>query len=110
MAQLTFGMPKGEVTLKVLVGHDFRHQRTLLAAGQPLPRPVWTLGVIDTGSNVTCVTAAVLQKLGLVFTGQVASHTAAGQVIVNLFEVSLSIPPPGNLPGAMLSRPNLLVM
>jgi hypothetical protein len=110
MAKLTFGIPKGELTLKVLVGHNYKHQKTLLAAGQPLPRPVWTTGVIDTGTNVTGVTPAVLQALGLTFTGQVASHTVTGQVIVNLFEVSLSIPPPANLPGAMLTRPNLLVM
>jgi hypothetical protein len=66
--------------------------------------------VIDTGSTVTCVTPALLQRLGLRPIGQGSSHTVAGQAAVNLFEVSLSIPPAANVPGPMLTRGDLVVM
>jgi hypothetical protein len=110
MAQLTFAFPSGEPKLTVVVGHGRNALSTLLAAGQPIPQPIWTGGVIDTGSNVTCVTPAALQRLGLLSIGQSSSHTVAGQVAVKLFEVSLSIPPAGNVQGPMLTRRDLVVM
>jgi hypothetical protein len=108
MAQLTFGLPKGELRLAVLIGHDYNYQAALRTAGHALPRPDWTAGVIDTGSSVTCVTPTVLRTLGLALAGQATSHTAAGQMTVNLAEVSLNIPPPPNAQGPMLTRANLL--
>jgi hypothetical protein len=96
--------------LAVVIGHNRKHLAGRLAAGQPLQAPVWTTGVIDTGTNITCVTPAVLQQLRLASTGQRTSQTAAGQVTVNLIEVSVSIPPPGNVPGPMLTRRDLVVM
>jgi hypothetical protein len=52
----------------------------------------------------------VLQQLGLTSTGQGSSQTAGGLAAVNLFEVSLRIPSPGNDPGSMLTRLDLMVM
>ena len=110
MPQLTFPIPSGELTLLVMVGHNRKALAAVVAAGQALPPPIWTKGVADTGTNVTCVTPAVLQQLGLASTGQGSSQTAGGLAAVNLFEVSLSIPPPGNVPGPMLTRRDLIVM
>jgi hypothetical protein len=110
MPQLTFVFPSGELKLTVIVGHNRKDLGVRLAAGQALPSPVWTTGVIDTGTNVTCVTPDVLQRLGLTPTGQGKSQTAAGEAPVNLFEVSVSIPPPGNVAGPRLTRRDLTVM
>jgi hypothetical protein len=110
MPQLTFAIPSGELKLAVVIGHNRQHLAGLLAAGQALPAPIWTTGVIDTGTNVTCVTPAVLQQLGLASTGQSSSQTVAGHSAVNLFEVSVSTPPPGNVPAPMLTRRDLVVM
>jgi hypothetical protein len=110
MAQLTFAIPSGELKLRVLIGHGRKAMIPLLAGGPPLPAPVWTEGVVDTGSNITCVTPGVLQRLGIVSIGQSGSHTVGGQTAVNLFEVSLSIPPATNVPGPMLTRRDLCVM
>lgn len=52
----------------------------------------------------------MLQQLGLTSTGQGSSQTAGGLAAVNLFEVSLRIPSPGNDPGSMLTRLDLMVM
>lgn len=110
MPQLTFAFPSGEPKLTVVVGHNRKDLGVLLAAGQPIPSPVWTTGAIDTGSNVSCITPATLQKLGLLSTGQASSQTVAGSAAVNLFEVSLSIPPAGKVAGPMLTRRDLTVM
>jgi hypothetical protein len=110
MPQLTFAIPSGELKLTVVIGHNRKDLAVRLAAGQALPSPVWTTGVIDTGTNVTCVTPDVLQRLGLIPTGQGKSQTVAGEAAVNLFEVSLSIPPAGNVAGPMLTRRDLTVM
>jgi hypothetical protein len=110
MDQLTFEKPAGDLTLTVVVGHGRRALLDHLASGQQPPSPVWTTGVVDTGTNVTCVTSVVLQKLGLLSTGQGSSHTVSGEAAANLFSVSVSIPPPDNVPGPMLTRRDLTVM
>jgi hypothetical protein len=110
MAQLAFAISSGELKLTVVIGHGRRALGGLLAAGQPLPSPIWTPGVVDTGSTITCVTPALIQQLALQTIGTGYSQTVAGQATVNLFEVSLSIPPPGNVPGSMLTRHDLVVM
>jgi hypothetical protein len=94
----------------VLIGLNRKALTDLLAAGQPIPAPLWTDGVVDTGTNITCVTQEALSKLGIASTGQSSSHTAGGQKEVNLFEVSLSIPPAKNVSGSMLTLQDLVVM
>ena len=48
--------------------------------------------------------------LGVAPIGQGSTQTAGGLAAVDLYEVSLSIPPPGRAPGPMLTRLKLLVM
>lgn len=96
--------------MTVVVGLYHQAMVDRLAAGLSLPAPIWTTGVIDTGSTVTCVTADVIRRLGLPPAGQTSTQTAGGSVSVQLFRVSLSIPPAGNLPGSMLTRSDLIVM
>jgi len=111
MPQLTFPLSSsGELTLTVVIGHGRKALLGFLAARQPIPRPAWTTGVIDTGTNITCVTPAVLQRLQLSSTMQGSSQTVGGPVAANLFEVSVSIPPARNVPGPMLTRRDLVVM
>src|SRR5207244_420298 len=78
MAQLTFPIPSGELTLAVVIGHNRKALTALLAAGQAFPSPIWTMGVIDTGSNITCVTPTVLQRLALSSSSQSSSQTVGG--------------------------------
>ena len=110
MPQLTFAILSGELKLSVVIGLSGQEAAKSLATGRPIPTPIWANGFLDTGSNVTCITKDILQRLPLLSAGQTKTRTASGQVSVNLFEVSLSIPPAGNLPGPMLTRPNLIVM
>lgn len=110
MPQLTFPIQKNELQLSAVISLNRPAMIGLIAAGQSIPAPVWTTALIDTGSDITCVTADVLRQLGLSSIAQTSTQTARGSVLVRLFEVGLSIPPSGNLPGPMLTRPDLLVM
>jgi hypothetical protein len=110
MSQLTFPIRQNELKLTVVIGLHHQAMTALAAAGQPLPAPVWTKGVIDTGSSISCVAAGVLQKIGLSPIVRTSTQTVRGSAPVRLFRVSLSIPPAGNLPGAMLTRGDLTVM
>ena len=103
-------MKANEPTLPVVVWLNAVEARATRAAGRPLPGLVWGTGFLDTGTNVTCVAAAVLQQLGLQSIGQGDSQTARGPMVANLFEVSLSIPAPGPSPGPMLTHDHLRVM
>lgn len=83
---------------------------TRIGAGQSTPVPIWTTALIDTGSNISAVTADIIQKLSISPVAHTRTRTAAGPASVRVFYVSLSIPPAGNLPGPMLTRSRLLVM
>lgn len=110
MSQLTFPIPLAELTFSAVVSLSHQAMVDRLAAGLPAMPPIWTTGLIDTGSTVTCVAADVIQRLGISPFAQTSTRTASGSVPVRLFRVSLSISPSGNLPGPMLTRPDLLVM
>ena len=110
MSQLTFPIQLGELKLAVVVGLHHQAMVDRLTAGLPLAAPIWTKGVIDTGSTITSIAADVIQNLGLPPVSQTSTQTAAGPVPARLFRVSLSIPPAGNLPEPMLTRGNLIVM
>lgn len=110
MSQLTFPLQQNELRLTAVVSLEQPAMAALLAAGKPLPVPIWTTALIDTASNISAVTPDIVQKLGISSVGQTGTRTAGGPASVRLFYVSLSIPPAGNLPGPMLTRSNLLVM
>ena len=110
MPQLTFPIVSGELALTVLVNVGTQRAMDLLALGQPLPSGVWGTAVIDTASTLTCVSRPVLQQLGLTPVGQGTSQTAAGPMAVDIYRVSLSIPPSRNVPGAILTSAEMSVM
>jgi hypothetical protein len=71
---------------------------------------VWGTGVVDTGTTVTCVAGSILRQLGTAPVKQATSHTATGQLVADLYKVSLSIPAPGPSKGPMLTQRDLQVM
>ena len=110
MPGLTFPVTSGELILTVVVGHNRDALEKRVASGQPLPSPVLARAVIDTGTNVTCVSRAVLHQLGIAKTGRGKTQTASARESANLFGVSLSITPVGNLPGPTLTISDFVVM
>jgi hypothetical protein len=108
--QYTYPIQAGELTLPVLIGLGSDEAVACLAAGQALPSLAWGMGVIDTGTNVTCIAGAVLRQLGSMVLYRATSQTTAGPFVANLYQISLSIPAPGPTPGPMLTRSDLIVM
>jgi hypothetical protein len=109
MPLLTFPLPSHELTVSVVLGPNRPLMDACVASGQPVP-VVRATGVLDTGTNVTCVARAILRRLGIAPSWRARSQTASGQVRVRLFRVSMTIPPAGNRPGAGLTLPDLEVM
>jgi len=56
------------------------------------------------------VAGAILRRFGTLAVKQATRHTATGQFVADLYQVSLSIPAPGPSAGPMLTRRDLLVM
>jgi hypothetical protein len=96
--------------LPIVIGLKGQTTASLVAAGQPVPPPLLRRGLIDTGTDVTCVTSSIVQLLGLSPVQTHVSHTVAGPIKVNLYEVSLGLPRMGNLPASLLVLEQLTVM
>jgi hypothetical protein len=96
--------------LTVVIGLNGREAATLVQAGQSVPVGTALRGVLDSGSNVTCVAARAIARYGLLPVGQDTTQTMAGPFTVRLFRMSLSIPRPGPQGGTLLVLDDLMVM
>ena len=65
MATLIFPIQSDGLICDVLIGLDGLATAALAVAGQPILAPILCRGLIDTGSDITCVNSAVLRRLGL---------------------------------------------
>jgi hypothetical protein len=80
--------------------------QTRLAQGQPGSSALTIRALLDTGADATSVVPDVLNRLGLVSSGQVRMTTASGSVLVDRYEISLSIFGPTEIAGPALVRPS----
>ena len=94
MPHFTFPITKDGYTLEVLIGLRATDAHALLAAGQPIPPPLHARALLDTASDKTAVAVPLLQQLGITSVASVRTQTAGGMVMVQLYEVSLSVPNP----------------
>jgi hypothetical protein len=65
MPKLEFPVLSEGLLVDVLIGLDGATTTALVAAGQPVAAPIRARGEIDTGCNVTAVSAALLRRLGV---------------------------------------------
>jgi hypothetical protein len=98
MAQLTFPITRAGLAVPVWIGLTDQAMLGLLAAKEPVPRPVGAQGLLDTAANPTAVAPWILQQLAVPVATTTSTHTAAGPVIVNLYRVSLGITDPTQPP------------
>jgi hypothetical protein len=110
MAHVTLPIDAEGYIVEVMVGLNGAGTAKLLAAGQPVPAPILLRGAIDSGTDVTCVDAQVLNRFGLSPIHQLTSTTAAGVIPANLYEVSFGIPRVGRLTAPLLVLDQLVVM
>jgi hypothetical protein len=93
-----------------VIGLDGATTAAHLAAGRPMPAPVRARAEIDTGSNITAVSATILQRLGVPVQYQSTTQTASGRLAVNVFEVSVGVRNDADPTGSELVEPTLAVM
>lgn len=74
------------------------------------PPPIPARALIDTGSDLTVVSPAILQRLGIPFVFQTTTHGVGGSVSVNLYRVGLNIIDSRNVSLPWLMFATLLVM
>lgn len=98
--------------LDVHIGVSRARRDILVETGQPVPRAVRIQGLVDTGASGTCIDGTIPRTLGLPPRTQggtiLTPSTGSTPVPVNLYDVSLIIPPGqrGETPHIV---PNLLV-
>ena len=110
MPQLTLPTRPDGLFVDVLVGLDAQVVSGRLAAGLPVPPAVQVRGLLDTGTDVTCVHASVVSQLGAALHAPTTTQTAGGSVRVNLFQLRVTICDARNPTGPLLMHPSLVVM
>jgi hypothetical protein len=109
MPHLTFVTAIDGPAIDVLIGLSAPKMRSLQNAGQPIPPPSQVRALLDTGTDVSAVSASCLASFGAIPENRVQTQTAGGVVMVDLYKVSLSIGAPGGKKGPMLVRSELEV-
>ncbi len=110
MPRLAFPVLPDGLLVDVLIGLDGATVVAQLAAGTPMTPPVWARGEIDTGSNMTAVSQAILQRLGVPIQYQTTTRTASGVLAVNVAKVSVGVRDARNPAGPEIVEPTLSVM
>lgn len=111
MAHLSFAVTSTGLTVPVWIGLTHQAMKDLIAAGKQIPAPVGAKGLLDTGTNVTAVAPWILQQLAVPVTTRSSTHTAGGQVPVNLYRVSVGITDPAQPAGSpWLTHSDMLVI
>jgi hypothetical protein len=98
MPQLTFPVTRAGLAVPVWLGLTNPAMRSAVAAGQPIPTPVGAAGLLDTACDLTAVAPWILRQLAVPLSKTATTHTACGQVPVNLYRVSLGITDPTQPP------------
>ena len=91
----------------LVVAWSFLHAQQLRLGFRPVPPPVSTRALIDTGAEITCVDSSLIQTLGLPFGGTVLANLPAhgGLTASVLSAASLTIVhPSGNAGNNLVIR------
>jgi Aspartyl protease len=110
MPRLIFPVLPDGLLVDVVIGLRGTITATLLASGQPITRPIRARGVIDTGTDRTVVSAAILHRLEVTPSHQASTQTVSGSLSVQLFTVSVGVTDFGDPAAPELVEPDLLVM
>jgi hypothetical protein len=108
MVDLTFPILPDGLWVRTVICASSAGCQEFLATGKPVPAPITVNALIDTAADLTGVSSRALQRLGLSPLQSVQTNTAAGPLLVGLFEISLSVMNPA-LTAAHLMASDLLV-
>ena len=110
MPQLTFAIIPDGLVVNVVVNLEAAVLIARRASGQTCP-PIETTGLVDTASNVSGVSPAIVNRLGLLPVGPPTTTTGiGGPISVQLYRASLHLRDVRAPTLPMLTMPSLLVM
>jgi hypothetical protein len=110
MPKVVFPVLPDGLLVDVLIGLDRAATVAQLAARQPITAPVWARGEIDTGSNMTAVSTAILQRLGIPFQYHATTKTASGNLAVSVAKASVGVRDRTDPASPELLEPTMAVM
>lgn len=110
MPKLAFPVLPDGLLVDTVIGVDGDTTAAQIAAGQRVTRPILARGEIDTGTNMTAVSRAILRQLGIPAQYRTTTQTASGQVAADVYEVSVGIRSFANPAGTELVEAKLPVM
>jgi hypothetical protein len=96
----------------VLVGLSGSSVQSVRAALRPVPSPLTSRALLDTGAEMTCIDVSLVQALGLPFAGTTLANLPAhgGLVVTILRDISLTVVHPSGHPRNHLAMRNLKVL
>ena len=94
MPHLTLSLSAGRPLIDIFVGVSQARREALTAASQPVPSPISTRALVDTGASCTCIDLTVLTQLGIPSTGTTPVLTPSTDQTphtANQYDVSIAI-------------------
>jgi hypothetical protein len=110
MPRLVYPIDPDGLLVDVVVGLRGLTTLSRLAAGLPVSVPVRARELIDTGTDVTAVSAGLLQGLAVAPSATKTTQTVGGRLSVQLFVISLGITDFGDPAASELVEPDLTIM
>ena len=110
MPQLSFPFDHNGMFVDVLLSCGGDRMKQLLAQNDPVPAPIWARGLIDTGTNVSAVSLAILQQLDIPKGDAVQSVGIASEFATHYYEISLTIADKSASTGPTFAPPDVSVI
>ena len=108
MPSLTTSFGSAGPLISIGVAVSAPREAALVAAGRPVPTPMFAAGLVDTGASIPCVDPSIIKTLELSPTGSAPMHTPSSGTtghVCNLFDVMLWLLMDGQIHVASLTIP-----
>src|SRR5579859_4580300 len=112
MPSLTGAVTQEGALVDIWVGLSDSSLQVLRAALRPVPSPVATQALLDTGAEITCIDSSLVQTLSLPLSGTTFANLPAhgGLTLGALYDIRLTILHPSGDPHDHLTVSNLSSM
>ena len=108
MSKVVFPVLRDGLLVDVVIGLDRPAMLAQLSPGQLITAPVLARGEIDTGSNVTAVSSAILHRLGIAAQYRTTTQIAAGGVLMQPTLASAAVTTPNDTPAPSAEAQKIL--